>query len=558
MTTANWPTNMPHSLTYPPVGADVLLASAARDYPHRIALRDGDIELTFADLNDAARRVASGLRQRGVMEGDVVALHMPNSVWFLVAYYGALCAGAAVAPVNPSQPLMALRRQLDDVRAVAVFSTRSGAAAVVEAEAASVRFVATIAPTAAAPADADPPAGTVPLEELMAAEPLTGYRVHPEAVAHLQPTGGTTGVSKSVRILHRNLVANVLQVGCWRAGTLPVLDADELVALESVPGSRNAHTILPGEGIVLSVAPLFHGLGLVSQNVSTLLGVTTTVLGRFDPSAMLARIEELGVTQISGSPAMYYALLRSPDLQLRDLSSVVLIGSGAAPLDGTALDELRRAFPRAHVSEGYGLSEATMGLTSVPANAQAPVGTVGRPLFDTEIEIRGLDAGEVLKHGETGEIWARGPQISAGYLDHPELTAKQFIDGWLATGDIGKLDEAGYLSIVGRAKDMIIYKGYNVYPQPLEELLCTHPDVAQAAVVGAPDAESGEFPIAFVQLKPDVTATPQFANELIELVASQVAPYQKVRAVHFVDALPITPTGKVLKTELRDRLARSL
>ncbi|MET7988456.1 MULTISPECIES: class I adenylate-forming enzyme family protein [unclassified Streptomyces] len=552
------PKNMPPTFDLPRVGADALLAGAARAYPDRVALRDGEETLTFPELYDAALRVAGGLRRRGLEPGDVLALHMPNSHWYLAVYYGALCAGIAVAPINPGQPVGALRDQLRDCGAKAVVTHPANAAPLAEATGPGVGFVVQIPGTAASPA----PEGTGPLapgfislDDLLAEAPLEGYRPDPELVAHLQFTGGTTGRSKAVRVLHRNLVANVLQTGCWRSATLPSLDEPGGVRVTRIEDPA-PKTITPGEGTHIAIAPLFHGLGLVGHNLNTLLGTTSVITGgRFDPDGFLRDIETYRVTHMTGSPAMYYGMLRSKELGRRDLSSVRMITSGAAPIDTSALLALREAIPSASVTEGYGLSEATMGLTMSPhgADTPTPLGSVGVAIPHTEIEIRHPVGERALPVGEVGEVWARGPQVTDGYQDEPELTAIQFVNGWLRTGDLGHLDDNGYLYLVGRAKDMLIYKGYNIYPQPLEELLCSHPAIAQAAVIGRPRPDVGEIPVGIVVLRPGA-AREGLALELMDYVAERVAPYQRVREVQVVDVLPLTPTGKVLKTALRDRL----
>ncbi|SEL79806.1 AMP-binding protein [Streptacidiphilus jiangxiensis] len=557
------PQTSPPSPDIPRVGADALLAGAARAYPDRVALLDGDESMTFAELHDAALRVAGGLRARGLRPGDPVALHMPNTYWYLVAYYGALCAGLPVAPLNPAQPVGALRAQLRDCGAKAVFTHPANWAGLVEAAGPDLQLVVHVPGTAAGPAPegAVPLAGSVPLTDLLAADPLHGYRVDPDLVAHLQLTGGTTGRSKAVRVLHRNLVANVVQSGCGRSGSVAGLDEQGgLRVTRSADAAPQA--MLPGEGVTIAIAPLFHGLGLVGHNINTLLGGTAVITGgRFDADQFIVDIERYGVTNMAGSPAMFYAMLRSPELGKRDLSSVRLVTSGAAPIDTTALTQLRAAMPGASIVEGYGLSEATMGLTTTFPGApiEPPLGSVGTVIPGTELQLRAEDGETVLPQGATGEIWARGPQITDGYQDEPELTAAQFVDGWLRTGDLGHFDENGFLFLVGRAKDMLIYKGYNVYPQPLEELLCSHPAVAQASVVGRKAPEVGEIPVGFVVLRPNAAAEAErgqaFLDEVMAHVAAQVAPYQKVRELHVVPALPLTPTGKILKTELRKRLA---
>ncbi|AGT94475.1 fatty-acid--CoA ligase [Rhodococcus erythropolis CCM2595] len=558
--TLAWPTDMPRCLDYPTTGIDAVLAGAARAYPDRIALQDGDLALTFAELHDRAQRAAGGLRALGVQPGHVVALHMVNNLWYVVAYYGALCAGAAVAPVNPTLPPAGLRDQLDDVKARVVISHPETVGIVLAADAQCVDAVVCVSATPSAPAtETVLPEGVRAFGDLLQAQPLASYRVDPELVAHLQLTGGTTGCSKAVRVLNRNLVSNVIQMASWRSGLLTELDEFGGLRMQSTV-DRGPHALVPGEGVNIAVAPLFHGLGLVGQNVSTLLGSTVVFTGRFDPDRMLADIERLGVTHITGSPAMYYALLASSRIGAHDLSSVRAINSGAAPFDTTSLRSLQTIFGNAWVTEGYGLSEATMGLTGAPLNSDVatPPDSVGVAIFDTELEIRDENSA-VLGPGEVGEVWARGPQITDGYQNQPELTAVQFRGGWLATGDMGRLDDAGHLFLVGRSKDMIIYKGYNVYPQPLEEILCSHAAVAQAAVVGETVPVVGERVTAFVQLNRDFASESAsdlqlLERELTDYVAAKVAPYQKVRSIRFVDRLPVTATGKIQKNILRNSL----
>ncbi|MDN5547497.1 MAG: long-chain fatty acid--CoA ligase, partial [Rhodococcus sp. (in: high G+C Gram-positive bacteria)] len=427
--TLAWPTDMPRCLDYPTTGIDAVLAGAARAYPDRIALQDGALALTFAELHDRAQRAAGGLRALGVQPGHVVALHMVNNLWYVVAYYGALCAGAAVAPVNPTLPPAGLRDQLDDVKARVVISHPETVGIVLAADAQCVDAVVCVSATPSAPAtETVLPEGVRAFGDLLQAQPLVSYRVDPELVAHLQLTGGTTGRSKPVRVLNRNLVSNVIQMASWRSGLLTELDEFGGLRMQSTV-DRGPHALVPGEGVNIAVAPLFHGLGLVGQNVSTLLGSTVVFTGRFDPDRMLADIERLGVTHITGSPAMYYALLASSRIGAHDLSSVRAINSGAAPFDTTSLRRLQTIFGNAWVTEGYGLSEATMGLTGAPLNSDVatPPDSVGVAIFDTELEIRDENSA-VLGPGEVGEVWARGPQLTDGYQSQPELTAVQFRD----------------------------------------------------------------------------------------------------------------------------------
>ncbi len=557
MTTRYVPPGMPQSLSYPDAAVGDLLAGTAHHHPDRTALRDGELTFTYGEMYDTALRLAAGLRARGVGKGEAVALHQPNSAWFTVSYYAILLAGAVVVPLNPALPPTALREQLDEARAVAALTHPATAPALTEAAAPGVRLTVLVPETATATATAPAVPVGVPLQEVLAAEPGERADVSGDDLAHLAFTGGTTGRSKAVRVLHRNVLANALQMSCWRGAAVPGIDAEGRVALETVPAARTAHSMDLGTSTVVALAPLFHAMGLVGQSVSVAVASTVVMAGRFEPRRFVRLIEEHGVTSVPGSPALFHALLALPGVEDLDLSSVRSVNSGAAPVDTDTMRRLGTLFPNATIVEGYGLTEATMALAAHPLVDDNPVpeGSVGAPVFDTEVEIRDLGCGPALPVGETGEVWARGPQITDGYQGHPELTAEQFQDGWLRTGDLGRVDEDGWLYLVGRAKDMLIYKGYNVYPSPLEDLLHRHPAVAGASVIGAPRPGVGEIPVAYVVPRAGHRASPELAEKLMAFVAEHVAPYQRLREIHFLDALPVSAAGKILKTDLRQRYA---
>lgn len=551
-------TAVPHSLDYPDAGFDAVLAGAARAYPDRIALRDGELTLTFAELYDRALRFAQGLRDRGVHRGDLVALHMPNSIWFPVSYFGVLCAGAIACPVNPAQPAGALKEQLEEFGVTAVVTHPSCANALDDGPTSRIALVVLVPPTTASPA----PEGSsirqahVQLVNILNSERLNELPVDPATVAHLQLTGGTTGRSKGVRILHRNLVANIVQNGYRRSGVRCHLDAHGGIQAEKVPQAQTKYSEGLGEGLFLLVSPYFHGAGLVGQCGQILLGITAVIEGRFDAGRYLADIEKYSATRLMGTPAFFHMLLDAPSVDSVDLSSIRTITCGAAPVDETMLGRLTAAFPNAELIQTYGLSEATATVTIQPPAevAVSPVGSAGVPLSDTQIELRDEYGVSLMPAGEAGEIWVRGPQVSDGYHNDPALTAEQIRDGWLRTGDLGRFDEQGNLFIVGRVKDMIIYKGYNVYPAHLEGVLSEHPEVSQSSVIGLARTDVGELPVAFVVPREPKDAGDDLAERIMAYVANTVAPYQRIREVHFLDQLPITPTGKILKRDLRDML----
>ncbi|MER7397792.1 AMP-binding protein [Streptomyces sp. NPDC000151] len=552
------------ALDYPPLPVGAVLAGAARRYPDRLALTDGRESLTYAELYDRALRFARGLHEHGIAPGETVLLMIPNCPWFPVAYWGTLLAGAVVSPTNPAQPAAPLAAQLADSDARAVIAYAGALPSVYAADAPGVRFTAVVPAPGGPGTPGEPGPVTVPEppagRTVLAADELLTYgraepaRRRPEDLAHLAFTGGTTGRSKAVRVLHRNVIANAAQT-VWVRAAGRLREADGVLDVVRDEAVATPHQSVPGTESTISVAPLFHAMGLVGMVAHTVIGTTAVLHTRFDPARFLDDLEAHQVGMVGGSPTMYRALLASPASAGRRLKCVRNINSGAAPMDPGTRQRLTELFPDALFSEGYGLTEATMALAMWPLDAAAgtPHGTVGVALPDTELSIRDLlDPERELRVGETGELWARGPQVTDGYQGHPELTAEQYADGWLRTGDIGRLDERGHLFLSGRAKDMLIYKGYNVYPLHLEDILAGHPAVAAAAVIGAPAADAGEIPAAYVVLRNGTAAT---AEELMAYVAERVAPYQRVRELYFTDALPVSAAGKVLKTALRERHA---
>jgi long-chain acyl-CoA synthetase len=545
------PSEFPRSLHYPEVPTASILAGAAARYRDRTAFAHGDQELTYTQTYRAACRFANALRLEGVGHGDVVALHLPNCLAFPIAYYGTLLAGATFSPANPLLPPDDLAAQLADC----------GASLVVTTGTVSPALMSILTRTAAREVVVFEPAGPLSgpqteFESFHAGRPETppaaALGVDTD-LAHISYTGGTTGRSKGVCLTHRNVVVNSLQSAA-RQGAIPALDADGHLTLDQI-GDEREWPIRLGTGVIINLTPWFHAMGIISGlNVAVLTGTTVVLHDRFDPAHYLADAERLRITSIAGAPALYTALLASPELTTRDLSSVHTVSSGAAPLPHEVIKGLRARFPGVPVIEGYGMTEATMGAVVAPVHRSGirKIGSVGKPVFDTEIKIVPAAGGEQpLPTGTEGEVCLRGPQVMTGYLNRPEETAAALVDGWLHTGDIGRLDEDGYLFLVDRKKDMLLYKGYNVYPRELEELLLAEPGVAAAAVVGRPRADVGELAVAFVVRKP---ATQLDIDALITSVNAKVLPYKRIRELRFVDEIPVSAAGKVLKRVLRDQL----
>ncbi|MET9264389.1 AMP-binding protein [Amycolatopsis sp. NPDC004079] len=545
------PPGLPASLDYPRVPIGSVLAGAATRYGDRVAFAMGDDQLTFAQTWQAACRFAQALLARGIGRGDVVAVHLPNCLAYPIAYHGILLAGATFSPTNPLLPPDDLAFQLTDCGAAAVvtFGPVAGTLAAVAGRI-PARLTIVVSPAG------ELGEGSVEFREFFADQPATRPDVAIDVdhdLAHLAYTGGTTGRSKGVELTHRNVVTNTLQHTCWSTGSVPALDANGDLTIDQV-GSPDEWPTRLGTGTAINLTPWFHAMGVIAGLNGPLMGGGTTVLhARFDPAAYVADAERLQVTTIGGAPALFAALLATPAFHTADLSSVRNIGSGAAPMSHEMIRALHQRFPDVVIAEGYGLTEVTMGAVISPSyrSGVRKVGSVGRPIFDTEVKLVADGSEEPLPPGQEGEVCLRGPQVMRGYRNRPEETAAALVDGWLHTGDIGVLDEDGYLSIVDRKKDMLLYKGYNVFPRELEELLSASPGVLSAAVVGRPSPEVGELPVAFVVRRPDSSVD---AEQLMAAVNEKVLPYKRLRELHFVAEIPVSAAGKVLKRELRKQL----
>jgi len=562
---STWPPGLPRSLEYPPVPVGSVLRAAVRRWGDRTAFVHHDVELSFAELGRRAHAVAAGLAERGIGRGDVVAVHLPNCLQYPAVYYGVLLAGAVFSPTNPLLRTSGLAHQLADAGARALVTWEPVLPVVRAALAGTgVQTVVVTGPQQiadpTAPVDLTDLPGAVSLGDLLAADPTDAHRdagLDPAAdLAHLAYTGGTTGVSKGVELPHRAVVTNVLQSACFSTASLPVLDAEGDVTLDQV-GSPEEHPTRLGRAIAINLTPWFHAMGVIGYlNGQVLAGSTIVIHDRFDPALYVADAVRYRVTGIGGAPPVFVALLQVPGIAEADLSSVRSFSSGAAPLPVPLIERMKALVPGAVIGEGYGLTEVTMQATGNPGHTSGvrKPGTVGVPLPDTEISIRPLGGGDPLPAGERGEVCIRGPQVMRGYAGRPDATAEAIdADGWFHTGDVGVLDADGYLSIVDRTKDMLLYKGYNVFPRELEELLFALPGVTAAAVVGRPDPEAGELPVAYVVRRGDDAGAALTAGSVIAAVNEQVTPYKRLRDVVFVDALPVSPAGKVLKRELSAR-----
>jgi len=553
--TRHYDPDVPASLVYPSVPLQAMLDDAAENHPSSTATIFFTRKRSYRSISDAAWRFANGLRRLGVKTGDRVALVLPNSPQFVIAFYGALRAGAVVVPCNPLYTPPELQHQLADsgstivvtlsrfypvVKAARAVASRPGAPAPASVEHVIVtnikeemppilRVLFTLAKEKKdghrQPFAGDP--GAVSFKEVLTApaDPFDAG-TGPDDLAVLQYTGGTTGTSKGAMLSHRALVANTLQCRAWFTN------------------------LRDGADVAMAVMPFFHVYGLTVVMSLTVQGAAAMILEpQFELERVLKDVQRYRPKLFCGAPRIYNAINNSPLAQKYDLRSIEACVSGSAPL----LVETHRRFVEltgASLVEGYGLTEAAPVTHCNPlfGEGKQKVGSIGIPYPDVESKIVDLETGEQeMPPGEPGELILRGPQLMDGYYKRPEETAQTLRNGWLYTGDIATVDPDGYVSIVDRKKEMIIVSGFNVYPREVEEALATHPAVMDAAAIGVPHPIKGEEVKAFVVLKPGAKAT---ADEIRAHCEKHLAPFKRPKEIEFRDSLPKTLIGKTLRRQL--------
>ncbi len=492
----------------------VLRGAAARaDAPVLIEGSTGRA-LTGRELREGIERLAGGLRARGIGPGSVVAIMAPNLPEYAVVFHGAAWAGVTVTTLNPTYTAEEVGQQLRDSGACLLVTVppmletaRAGA------EGSGVREIAVIGSAE----------GATPLDALMGEALTAQVPVDPAAhVVALPYSSGTTGLPKGVMLTHRNLVANVTQLG-------------------ETMGVR------PGDS-TLAFLPYFHIYGLVVQlNLYLARGGLQVTMPRFDIEGALRLIEAHRIRHLYVAPPVILALAKHPAVEGRDLSSLAFVLSGAAPLGADLAAACARRIG-VQTIQGYGMTEMSPVSHFTPPGRDRP-GASGLAVPNTECRIVDPETGTDRPPGEEGELWVRGPQVMAGYLGRPDATAATLTpDGWLRTGDLARIDADGYLFIVDRVKELIKVRGFQVPPAELEALLVTHPGVSDVAVVGIPDEEAGEVPKAFVVPAPG--AAPEL-GELQAFLGGHVASYKQIRDLAIVEAIPKSPSGKILRRVLR-------
>jgi acyl-CoA synthetase (AMP-forming)/AMP-acid ligase II len=459
--------------------------------------------LTFRAWADRVRRTAASLAGRGLKKGDVLAIVSPNCPDYSVAFHAASLLGAIVTTINPLYTAEEMEKQLNDAGATVLVTAAIVREKASQAAANLVREIFVFGESFDALLETDD------------ASPDVAIDARNDVVA-LPYSSGTTGLPKGVMLTHRNLVANILQCGVF--------------------GLRH-------DDVTLGFLPFFHIYGMeVIMNLSIYTGATLVTMPRFDLEQCLKTIERHRITYAYLVPPCVLALARSPLVDNYDLRSLRTIFSGAAPLSPEVANAAGQRLG-CSVTQGYGMTETSPGTHATRGGGEPGVGP---PVPNTEARIVDIVTGAPFGPNEEGEIVVRGPQVMKGYLNRPDATAAMIdADGWLHTGDIGYATASGSFVVVDRVKELIKYKGMQIAPAELEALLLTHPGVADAAVVAMPDEEAGQIPKAFVVLR-----SPATAEEIQSYVASRVAPYKKLRRVEFCDAIPRSPSGKILRRML--------
>jgi len=477
--------------------------------------------LTFTQLIGAIRLVAASLSQRGFGKGDVLAIYSPNIPEYAIAFHAVSLVGGTVTTVNPLYTANELAHQLEDANAkylltVSHFVENAKKAA----DQTGVEEVFTF----------DPVDDATPFASLLQSDGnLPEVDIDPaEDVVVLPYSSGTTGLPKGVMLTHRNIVANLSQ----------------MEGLEQMD-------MVTENDVVMGILPFFHIYGMVViMNMSLARGATVVTMPRFDLEQFLELVQKHKVTRVNLVPPILVGLAKHPIVEQYDVSSLIELTSGAAPLGGPLANEVKSRLG-CRVIQGYGLTE-TSPVTHVYNAALADeekLASVGPSIPNTEVMIVDVASGDPVGPNQNGEIWIRGPQVMKGYLNNPDATSMTLDEeGWLHTGDIGYADDDGFLFIVDRLKELIKYKGFQVAPAELEALLLSHPAVADVAVIPSPDEEAGEIPKAFIVRKAEASA-----DDIMAWVAERVSPQKKIRAVEFVDEIPKSLSGKILRRVLVDQ-----
>jgi long-chain acyl-CoA synthetase len=540
----HYPEDVPNTVDIPDIPVFKFLDDSAKTYPETTATIFMGAKLTYKELTQQVNKLACSLSTLGIKKGDRVGLFFPNCPQSVIAFYAVLKLGAVVVQYNPLYVERELIYQINDSGTETLLTLDlemlypkinhlkdkvNLSHVIVSSLKEYLPFPKNVLyPLAQRKDIASVSSDAIPFQTLLKkGDTPPDTVVHPDDLALLQYTGGTTGVSKGVMLTHKNLVANALQCKNWFPN------------------------VSFGKESLLAVLPFFHSFGLtVAMNVPVYVAATMILVPRFKTTEILSIIQKYKPSLFPGVPTMYVAINNHPDVQKYDLSSVKYCISGAAPLPLEVLHKFEE-LTGGKLREGYGLTEASPVTHSNPLEGLIKKGSIGIPFPNTDCKIVDVEKGTAeLPMDTIGELCIKGPQVMEGYWHQPEETAHTLRNGWLHTGDIAKVDSDGYFYIVDRKNDMIIASGFNIYPRDIEEVLYEFPKIKEAAVAGVPDEYRGETVKAFIVLKEGEKATKE---EIIDFCRKNLAAYKVPKAVEFRDELPKTIVGKILRRELVEK-----
>ena len=537
--------HVPANLTYPWVSFVDMAKKCFKEVPDRAAMIYIDTVITFKELDSMSNRFASFLLEQGIKQGDVVGLNMPNMPAFLICFVGAQKIGCITSGVSPLLTETELEHQLND----------SGAKVLVTFDVNLARVNAVIAKTRVktmvvagifdfmVPVDWNAPAGEPKRQDGIGVyNHIDILKQYPDQEADvwidrdssclMQYTGGTTGPSKGAILTNRNISHQVMQWVTWTEAQI-------------------------GEELGISAFPLFHLAGLLYAYVGLSIGMTQVLIPNpRDVAFIIKQIAKYKPTVVANVPTLFMEMMKIEDFRKMDLSFVKFYASGAAPFPAELIKQFYDIVGENKLVEVYGMTETSPLITSQPFIGMKKVGSVGLPLPDTEVKLVDPVTGKIAKLGEPGELCARGPQIMPGYHNQPEETKHAIRDGYMHTGDVATMDEDGFFYIVDRLKDMVSVSGLKVFTRELDEVIAQHPDVAMGASVGIPDPSRDftEIVATAIVLKPGIEPDDKARQSIISFLKERVASYKVPKKVVFMDELPLSAVGKVLKRELKEIL----